>query len=399
MLGLLPFELWDYRLSDALLSLPPLVRCRADYMSFSIPGLGDCIPARSARVALVAAIKALGLPPGARIGVPLYCCPVVFKSITAAGCCCRFVDVDLDTYCMSASDLEKKRDGIDAVVAVHMFGNMCDMSELARAAGGKPIIEDCAQSLGSMAGERPSGSFGSIAAFSFRSGKYLSVGEGGAIFAADKMLRERLLELVASMPTPGRKEELVHVAKTYIRSALRRKPLYGLIGYRVWSRYNRNVAFAEKSPIVFSQTFLSDYTLAARRLASIDAAIARQRANAACYQQTLDLDPSMLCFEKSGMYYNRYVYPLLFGSSRERDFVADYLHRARIGTAKPYSDIAATAALEYGYTGDCPTAEQIAQRVLAVPSHHGLREREVRRIAKCVNSGWAAIAGRGRLVS
>jgi dTDP-4-amino-4,6-dideoxygalactose transaminase len=90
--------------------------------------------------------------------------------------------VEPETYCLSAGDLSAKRSQIDAVIAVHMFGNLCDMPSLQEAAEGKPIIEDCAQSLGSKLDGRPAGSFGTIAAFSFRSGKYLSAGEGRSVF-------------------------------------------------------------------------------------------------------------------------------------------------------------------------------------------------------------------------
>jgi dTDP-4-amino-4,6-dideoxygalactose transaminase len=58
------------------------------------------------------------------------------------------------------------------------------------------------------------GSFGTIAAFSFRSGKYLSVGEGGALFSGDRNVTSKLSHLVAKMNSPGRGEEFVHVAKT-----------------------------------------------------------------------------------------------------------------------------------------------------------------------------------------
>ena len=46
-------------------------------------------------------------------------------------------------------------DEVDAVVAVHMFGNLCDMPGLRKAAPGKSFIEDCAQALGSRLGGRP----------------------------------------------------------------------------------------------------------------------------------------------------------------------------------------------------------------------------------------------------
>jgi perosamine synthetase len=391
MMRLLPFELWDYRLDDLFACLASTLRSSERSPMFHLPGLGDCIPARSARAALVTAIKALELPPGAQIGVPLYCCPVVFKAIALAGCRCRFIDIERETYCMSAEDLHAKRRQIEAVIAVHMFGNMCDMDSLIDAADGRPIIEDCAQALGSRIAGRPAGSFGSIAAFSFRSGKYLSVGEGGAIFTSDPTLRARSAEHVAALPVPTRFDELVHMGATYARSTLRRRPFFGLLGYPLWSAYNSVVQFADKSPIVLGQMYSSDFFLAKRRLAALDAAITRQRANAAYFDQTLHLGSAMLCLERPGFFHNRYVYPILFTSSVQRDSIADHLHRMDIDTSRPYRDIADIAASYYGYAGDCPIAEQAAAGVLAIPSYHSLKESDAERIAECVNTAWRKV--------
>ena len=192
MIGLIPGEHWEHRFSDLLRGFAAAMGPKKQHETPYIPGIGKLIPVRSGRAALVAALRALNLPPGARVGAPLYCCPVVFKAIVAAGCTAHFIDIDPATYCMSAEDLLAKRSQVDAVIAVHMFGNLCDMPSLQQAAQGKPIIEDCAQSLGSKLDGRMAGSFGTIAVFSFRSGKYLSVGEGGALYSSDADLRLRL---------------------------------------------------------------------------------------------------------------------------------------------------------------------------------------------------------------
>lgn len=391
MIGLLPAEYWEYKLSDVIRGLVVALRPGEASDMLYMDGLGNCIPARSARAGIITAIRALDLPRGARIGVPLYCCPVVFKAIKAAGCVACFVDVEYSTYCMSAEDLSAKRSQLDGVIAVHMFGNTCDMRSLQEAAQGIPIIEDCAQSLGSKLEGRMAGSFGAIGVFSFRSGKYLSVGEGGALCSSHAEIRSRLSQIVSEMPLPGRAEECIHIAKTYIRSKLRSKPLYGMVGYPLWQIYNKNVDYSAKTPIVLSQSYRSDLAITVKRLALLDSAIKGQRANADFYTRTLKLDSGMLCSEKPGTFYNRYLYPIMFPSSEDRDKIAAYLHTRQIGTVKPYRDIADVAAAHYGYTGDCPVAEQIAQRVLVIPSYFRLREKDVRRIAQCLNSGWIEI--------
>ncbi len=388
MTGLVPVEHWDYGVADVVGGLSAAIRKGIPSDTIRIPGIGDCIPARSGRAGLVAAIRALDLPAGSQIGVPLYCCPVVFKAIREAGCTTRFIDVDEATYCLSAADLRAKREGIVAVIAVHMFGNVCDMASVREAAQSRPIIEDCAQSLGSRLGDRPTGTFGVIGVFSFRSGKYLSVGEGGALFTDHPPVHERLRQITAVLPAPDAAEESVHVAVTYVRSKLRSRPFYGIIGHRLWKAYNQRVPFTSKSPIVLSQMYRSDLAITRRRLADLGSRIEAQRARADLYSRALMLEPEMLCAEPQGAFYNRYLYPIRFSSSQQRDNMAMQLERRHIGTAKPYSEIVEIAAQHYDYSGDCPAAERIAGGVLVLPSYHALSCADVSRIAQCVNEEW-----------
>jgi len=110
-----------------------------------------------------------------------------------------------------------------------MFGNLCDLPKVLKIMEAKPVIEDCAQSIGSKLDGRACGSFGNISFFSFRSGKYLSVGEGGALFPENKNLRARISELTNGLPVPTHAEEIRHVVTTYIRSKLRSRPWWGLV--------------------------------------------------------------------------------------------------------------------------------------------------------------------------
>jgi perosamine synthetase len=391
MINLLPTEYWEYSLLDGFKALASALVSKRSTRSVQLPGLGACIPTRSGRAGIVAAIRALDLPSGSGVGVPLYCCPVVFKAIKTAGYIPRFIDIEPETYCMSPGDLAAKASKIAAVIAVHMFGNVCRMSDLKNAAQGKPIIEDCAQSIGSRFEGNMTGSLGSIGVFSFRSGKYLSVGEGGALYTDNQDMYSRLSQMVSEMPVPKLSEECTHVAATYLRSILRRRPLYGVIGRQLWSFYNKKVDYSAKSPLILNQTYKSDLSITARRLRWLTSAIEQQRENADFYFHNMKMDPQMLCSEKPGSYYNRYLFPIVFRSSDQRDLMANYLFNRGIGAIKPYCDIADVAAGYYGYKGDCPKAEEIARCVVAIPSSYSLKARDLWRVVKSVNAGWGKI--------
>ncbi|TFG89649.1 MAG: hypothetical protein E4H15_08980 [Syntrophobacterales bacterium] len=109
MWNMVPTELHQYSLGDLVRGLVTISKPDQTPNPAWHYALADGIPIRSARAAIVLSIRALGLPSGSSIGVPLYCCPVVFKAIKTAGCHPRFLDVDPGTFCISLEDLYSKR--------------------------------------------------------------------------------------------------------------------------------------------------------------------------------------------------------------------------------------------------------------------------------------------------
>ena len=80
-----------------------------------------------------------------------------------------FADID-DTYNIDPRDVEAKiTPRTRAIMAVHLFGNPCDLDALREIADRHKIalIEDCCQALFAEYKGRPVGTFGDIAGFSF----------------------------------------------------------------------------------------------------------------------------------------------------------------------------------------------------------------------------------------
>lgn len=109
-----------------------------------------------------------------------------------------FVDVLSDSWCI---DPEKAEAAITprtkAIVAMHIYGNLCDMDRLL-ALGEKygiPIIEDAAEAVGSVYHGKRAGSMGKFGTFSFHGTKTLTTGEGGMFVTNDAALYERVLTL------------------------------------------------------------------------------------------------------------------------------------------------------------------------------------------------------------
>lgn len=108
------------------------------------------------------------------------------------------VDILPDTWCLDPIKVEaaitpKTR----AIVAVHLYGNLCDMDALLDIGQrhGIPVIEDAAEAIGSVYHGKRAGSMGSFASFSFHGSKTITTGEGGMFVTQDADLYERVLTL------------------------------------------------------------------------------------------------------------------------------------------------------------------------------------------------------------
>jgi len=80
-----------------------------------------------------------------------------------------------------------------AIVAVHLWGWVCDMDEIMKISEetGIPVIEDCSHAHGAEYRGRPVGSIGHVGCWSLQGSKPISAGEGGVIATRDPEVFDR----------------------------------------------------------------------------------------------------------------------------------------------------------------------------------------------------------------
>ena len=109
-----------------------------------------------------------------------------------------FVDILPDSWCIDPDQAEAAiTPRTKAIIAVHLYGNLCDMERLL-AIGKKhgiPVIEDAAEAIGSVYHGQRAGSMGKFGSFSFHGTKTLTTGEGGMFVTNDADLYETVLTL------------------------------------------------------------------------------------------------------------------------------------------------------------------------------------------------------------
>jgi len=109
-----------------------------------------------------------------------------------------FVDVLPDTWCIDPAAIENAiTEKTKAIIAVHLYGNVCALEELQDIADryNIPIIEDAAEAIGSEWQGMKAGSIGKFGTFSFHGTKTMTTGEGGMFVTNDDDLYEKVLKL------------------------------------------------------------------------------------------------------------------------------------------------------------------------------------------------------------
>ena len=125
-----------------------------------------------------------------------------------------FVDVLPDTWCIDPRAVEQAiTPHTKAILAVHLYGNLCDMDALGSLASAYKIdiVEDAAEALGSAWGTRRAGSRGVFGSFSFHGTKTMTTGEGGMFVTDDERLYNRVLTLSNHGRAPGEPRRILAV--------------------------------------------------------------------------------------------------------------------------------------------------------------------------------------------
>lgn len=109
-----------------------------------------------------------------------------------------FVDILPDSWCIDPKLAEAAiTPRTKAIIAVHLYGNLCDMDRLLAVGKrhGIPVIEDAAEAIGSVYHGKRAGCMGKFGAFSFHGTKPLTTGEGGMFVTNDAGLYDTVLTL------------------------------------------------------------------------------------------------------------------------------------------------------------------------------------------------------------
>ena len=283
-----------------------------------------------------------------------------------------FADIDPETMCLSPEAVEKLiTPRTKAIVPVHVYGNVCDVEGFERLGEkyGVKIIYDAAHAFGvfinaekqrrgdaegdkvvcgrgedgSSVEKKSIGCCGDMSMFSFHPTKLFHSCEGGLLVFKDTKVQEKLFEL---------RNFAIHseLSCTDVGSNAKMNELQALMGLECLKKIDDLLDYRQKIYDAYAEGFAD----------CPDVKVVPHSRNRA-YVPVLFKDFAMRervyaeLKEKFNVFSRRYFYPLL------TDFAP------------------------YAYAKDtCPVAEEIASRVLTLPTYYGLSSDDVKMIAESV---------------
>ena len=263
-----------------------------------------------------------------------------------------FADIDPETMCLSPEAAEKLiTPRTKAIVPVHVYGNVCDVEGFERLGEkyGVKIIYDAAHAFGvfeprnTLNTRKSIGCCGDMSMFSFHPTKLFHSCEGGLLVFKDAKVQEKLYEL---------RNFAIHSETECVDvgSNAKMNELQALMGLECLKKMDELLSYRQKIYETYAAAF-----------EGCDAVKLVPHSQNKAYVPVLFKDFATRervyteLKEKCNIFARRYFYPLL------TDFA-------------PYA---------YG-KGSCPVAEDLARRVLTLPTYYGLPLVDVRAISEDV---------------
>ena len=185
-------------------------------------GAQYAVAVSSGTAALHSALYAIGVERGHEVITTPLTFVATCNAVSYCGAKPIFVDVSLDSLGLSPQSLEEfleqnaevRDDGncwnhssesiIRACVPVHNLGHPVQIQEIAKICDRYNIVlvEDAAESLGSLSHAEHTGRMGQVGVLSFNGNKIITTGGGGALITDDEALAKRLKHLTTTAKQP-----------------------------------------------------------------------------------------------------------------------------------------------------------------------------------------------------
>ncbi len=317
-------------------------------------GAGHAVVVSNGTSGLQVALRLVGVTTGDEVLIPALTFIATANAVSHCGATPHFVDSGRLTLGMDPEALaswltnvaERRSSGsfnrrtgrrLAAIVPMHTFGHPVDMPSLLTiaAAWGIPVVEDAAESLGSMLEGRHVGTFGRCAVLSFNGNKILTTGGGGAILTNDPDLARRAKHLTTTAKIP-----------------------------HPWAFWHDEIGFNYRMPNI-------NAAIGCAQLERMDEFIACKRALTERYLEAFrDLLEVEVFVERHGTRSNYWLQTLILAPSvaDQRDDILKETNAAGQMTRPVWEPISALPIYAHAERAPLPVTEDLARRIINIPS-------------------------------
>lgn len=317
--------------------------------------------------AVILALRAFGIGKGDEVITVSWTFFATAESIAAVGAAPVFVDVCRDTYCINPKLIEAAvTPKTKAVLAVHFYGNSCDMDEIRMICKKHNLylIMDCAQSAGTRYRELRKNTLGDASCFSFFPTKTLGCAGDGGMVLTD---HEEIARACRSLKVHGSgKDGLWTMRREY---AERDEELPGNMPVGESKYYNYLIGYNSRLDAVQA-------AILRKKLTYLEEFVDGRRENAERFNKALKGTGYTTPVEGDKGYHSYYIYALKHDCAQK---IIETLRNNGIscGTYYPVPLHLQGAFTRLGYKeGDLPVTEELSRATFAVPVFPEMYEEE-----------------------
>jgi len=328
----------------------------------------------SGKAALTLILSALReLSKRKRVVIPAYTCFSVPSAIVKAGLEVALCDIDPATLDFDPRSLEMSVDEETlCVIPNHLFGVPSNMDLIARLCRerGAYLVEDAAQAMGGMYKGKKLGTIGDAGFFSLGRGKNITCGSGGLIVTNSSEIAPAIERLCSELETPG----FLETAKEFLQL------LFMVVFIRpIFYWFPEGLPFLKLGETLFYRQFpvekLSEMKAGclwnwpkrletANRVRSVTAGYFREHLPF----KKFSIQPA-ICYLRL---------PLILDSRETRDRVYLYSRAKGLGLSRMYpTAVNEIEEIKGMFDGESyPGAKEVAERLVTLPTHHLMTERD-----------------------
>lgn len=348
-------------------------------------GISHAFLVSSGTAALAIALMALeerassgSCAPRNEVVIPAYTCFSVPAAVVKAGLRPVLCDVDPVSFDFDREQLERTlSDRTLCIVAHHLFGSPAAMSALRALcrAHGAFLVEDAAQAMGAECDGRRLGTLGDVGIFSLGRGKNITCGAGGIIVTSSDPIAEAIAMHYGRLSVPAFAEQALDFIRILLLAVFVRPWLYWIPAGLPFLGLGRTT-FPTRIRLQRLSGLRAGMLRGWRsRLATSN----RGRAETAAYfARRL---PPGLARDGSRPWLRL---PIVAASARERARLYSASQKRGLGLSVAYpAPVNEIPEMRSVFAGQrFPSARALSERLLTLPTHHWLSDRDKRAIAE-----------------